>query len=219
MQIMSECESDEDVPQLPADTLAALQEFYTDQAARDRQLQEAIQGQDVGKVDLEEDWNLSQFWYSDDTADALTREVLDVAGPSGSVACLSCPTLYKRLREVKPDTCRVVLLEYDQRFNIYGEDFMFYDFNSPLKFDQPLEGKSFDIVVADPPYLSDDCLTKTAITVKLLTKGKIMLCTGEKMEDLASRLLGVEPCTFIPQHTRNLGNEFRCYVNYKTGLS
>ncbi|KAI8498663.1 EEF1A lysine methyltransferase 1 [Branchiostoma belcheri] len=216
---MSECESDDDVPQLPADTLAVLQQFYTEQADRERQLQEAIRQQDVGKVELEEDWNLSQFWYSDDTADTLTREVLDVAGPDGSIACLSCPTLYKRLREVKPDTCRAILLEYDQRFNIYGGDFVFYDFNSPLKFSQPLEEKSFDIVVADPPFLSDDCLTKTAITVKFLTKGKIILCTGAKMKELASRLLGVQPCSFRPQHTRNLCNEFRCYVNYKTGLS
>ena len=32
------------------------------------------------------------------------------------------------------------------------------------------------------------------------------------MEDLAYRLLKVKPLDFIPQHTRNLGNEFKCYM-------
>ncbi len=39
------------------------------------------------------------------------------------------------------------------------------------------------------------------------------------MEDLAVKLLGLKPCTFVPRHARNLGNEFRCYANYKTGLN
>lgn len=38
------------------------------------------------------------------------------------------------------------------------------------------------------------------------------------MEEEAARLLGVRMCKFIPQHTRNLANEFRCYVNYDSGL-
>lgn len=46
----------------------------------------------------------------------------------------------------------VQLLEYDQRFEQYGSDFTFYDYNQPE--DLPLELKhGFDIVVADPPYL------------------------------------------------------------------
>ena len=36
----------------------------------------------------------------------------------------------------------------------------------------------FDVVIADPPFLNDDCLTKTAITIKLLAKDKLILCTG-----------------------------------------
>ena len=40
------------------------------------------------------------------------------------------------------------------------------------------------------------------------------ISTGAVMEELAFQLLGVRPCTFVPRHTRNLANEFRCYVNY-----
>ncbi|EAX08280.1 hypothetical protein LOC221143, isoform CRA_c [Homo sapiens] len=37
-------------------------------------------------------------------------------------------------------------------------------------------------------------------------------------ENWAAELLGVKMCTFVPRHTRNLANEFRCYVNYDSGL-
>ena len=35
------------------------------------------------------------------------------------------------------------------------------------------------MVFADPPFLSDECLTKTAVTVKFMAKEKIILCTGK----------------------------------------
>lgn len=36
----------------------------------------------------------------------------------------------------------------------------------------------YDLVIADPPFLSDECLTKTALTIKFLAKKDIVLCTG-----------------------------------------
>ena len=150
-------------------------------------------------------------------------------------------------------------MEYDKRFERYGSDFVFYDYNCPLDLPGNLE-RSFDIVVVDPPYLSEECLSKTAKTVKYLAKDKVLLCTGgvhhlwsqgetllappthiancplpqleyvhypphththtgAVMEDLAYKFLGVKKCIFRPTHARNLGNEFRCYTNYETGLN
>ena len=80
--------------------------------------------------------------------------------------------------ELKPDECQVTLLEYDRRFEIYGDDFVFYDYNKPLELPEALQKESFDMVIADPPFLSEECLRKTAQTIKLLAKGKILLCTG-----------------------------------------
>lgn len=72
----------------------------------------------------------------------------------------------------------VTLLEHDKRFAVYREDFIFYDYKNPL--DIPRELASlYDIVIMDPPFLSEECLTKTAVTAKYLAKGKIVLCTGE----------------------------------------
>ncbi len=94
------------------------------------------------------------------------------------IACISCPTLYKKLRQLKPENCQAVILEYDKRFEIFGEDFVFFDYNNPLELPPNME-KAFDIVVADPPFLSEECLMKTSQTVKYMAKEKILLCTGK----------------------------------------
>lgn len=92
----------------------------------------------------------------------------------------------------------------------------------------------YDLVIADPPFLSDECLTKTALTIKFLAKKNYVLCTGifdnffyilikvfnyfyfsgSIMSELAKRLLNVEVCCFVPHHQNNLANEFYCYSNF-----
>jgi hypothetical protein len=71
----------------------------------------------------------------------------------------------------------VTLFEFDKRFAIYGGDFVLYDYNSPLDIPHHFAG-NFSVVVADPPFLSEECLMKTAETIKFLAKNKIILCTG-----------------------------------------
>ena len=137
--------------------------------------------------------------------------------PSYSIACISCPTLYVKLKEIKPPGCVLTLLEYDQRFECHS-DFVFYDYNKPLKLPDSLQANLFDVVVVDPPFLSEECLTKAAMTTKHLAKDKIILCTGAVMEDVAKQVLDVTPCNFVPKHANNLANEFRCYLNYKSDL-
>lgn len=97
------------------------------------------------------------------------------------IACLSAPSVYQKLRQGSvdgSDRVSAVVLEYDRRFATYGNDFIFYDYNEPLSFEASVAPQSFDIVLADPPYLSEECLEKVAKTVKYLSKGKVLLCTG-----------------------------------------
>ena len=98
-----------------------------------------------------------------------------------SIACISCPTLYSKLSQYKQASQqrRIVLLEYDRRFAKYGNDFVYYDYKKPLDVPDAITGLEFDYVVADPPFLSEECLTKVAQTMQLLSKNKIMLCTGK----------------------------------------
>ncbi|XP_037082733.1 EEF1A lysine methyltransferase 1-like [Pollicipes pollicipes] len=209
-----ETESDEDV-QLSAFTMSALQEFVSEQLEREQRRQQVEKCTlDAGADDdFEEDWQLSQFWYDERTCRVLGAEAMRLAGPTGRVACLSCPTLYRHLRKVRPAGLQLTLLEYDQRFGVFGSDFVLYDYRAPLEVPPALR-EQFDVVVADPPFLSEECLTKTAVTVRLLAKHHLLLCTGAQMGELASRLLGVHECQFRPGHTHNLANEFRCFANY-----
>ncbi len=80
---------------------------------------------------------------------------------------------------MEPHSTRIFLLEYDRRFAVYGEQFSFYDYNNPLELAGSLQEHTFDLVVADPPFLAQECMEKTAITVKFLAKSKVLFCTGK----------------------------------------
>lgn len=98
------------------------------------------------------------------------------------IACISAPSVYQKLKQLestRSDSVSAVLLEFDRRFAAYGDEFVFYDYNNPLCLPEDLLPQSFDIVIADPPYLSEECLSKVALAIKHLTKGKILLCTGK----------------------------------------
>ena len=88
---------DDDIPQLSTNALAALQEFLQERQAQqemeavdvaettdDPQQQQQQQQQELRHVS--EDWQLSQFWYTESTALALAREALAAAGDDGQIA-------------------------------------------------------------------------------------------------------------------------------------
>ncbi|TWW80414.1 EEF1A lysine methyltransferase 1 [Takifugu rubripes] len=210
---MSDSDGD-DVPRLSAHSLAALQEFYAETSVATAKDQFAV-------ATVEEDWRMSQFWYNDETAARLAEEVIREAGEGGRIACVCAPSVYQKLKQGVVegwDRVSAVVLEFDRRFATYGDDFIFYDYNEPLSLGGSVAPQSFDVVLADPPYLSKECLEKVAKTIKYLSKGKVLLCTGAIMENVAEELLGVKKCSFLPEHKRNLSNEFRCFVNYPSQL-
>ena len=95
----------DDHPTLSPYALAALQEFLAQQMStaegkeRESDAKEAVQL-------LPEDWRLSQFWYSPETAHTIAEEVFSVFtqfshdSPHSrpSVACIACPTLFAYLK-------------------------------------------------------------------------------------------------------------------------
>ncbi|XP_076920964.1 uncharacterized protein LOC143582236 [Bidens hawaiensis] len=215
--------SDDDTPTLSAHALEALREVLSEQnrlLAADNDGATAADGKEVPL--MTEDWRLSQFWYDCETAETVAREVhvlctsMDV---TPSIACIACPTLYVYLKKLHPDLA-VQLLEYDKRFEQYGSEFTYYDYNEPLELPSTMK-QSFSIIVADPPYLSQECLEKVSETVGFLKKpgeSYLLLLTGAVQHDRAAQLLGLRPCGFRPQHSSKLGNEFRLFANYDPGL-
>uniref|UniRef100_A0A804LLW6 Nucleic acid binding n=1 Tax=Zea mays TaxID=4577 RepID=A0A804LLW6_MAIZE len=104
---------------------------------------------------------------------------------------------------------------YDERFGQYGCDFTFYDYNRPEELPVAMK-HAYRVIVADPPYLSKECLEKVAKTVSFLARPEgsfLLLLTGEVQMDRALELLNVRPCGFRPRHSNKLGNEFRLFAN------
>ncbi|KAF2629901.1 hypothetical protein BU25DRAFT_489318 [Macroventuria anomochaeta] len=227
-------DSDDEMPQLSGDALSALKEFYGERDARQKQF-EALKSQAEddfdGKLSMDaftEDWNVSQFWYSDETATVLARQLLDGATDETRIAVVSAPSAFIQLKNLLASgeyKCRpqVKLLEIDERFGVFKE-FVHYDFEKAIQLPAELKG-SFDRIIVDPPFLSDDCQTKATLTVRWLAKGwtfdavRIIACTGERMESIITGKLygkvGVKTTDYDIKHAKGLSNEFRTYANFE----
>lgn len=94
---------DDDPPVLSSQALAALKEFLAEQnhSVADSDVET---GRDSEVALVAEDWRLSQFWYSAETAKTLAEEVLALCERivDSRVACIACPTLYAYLKVI-PD--------------------------------------------------------------------------------------------------------------------
>ncbi|KAM7264622.1 hypothetical protein ACFE04_002305 [Oxalis oulophora] len=241
-QIPHPLSDDDELPSLSSHTLAALKEFLAEQNQTNPSTEDEEEEEKKPSL-LSEDWRLSQFWYEPNTAHTLVEEVQLLCGgfslSNVRVACIACPTLYVYIKGLDVVLCEIVnvsfpllivaihkhsavnvqLLEYDKRFGQYGSDFTYYDYNEPEVLPENMK-HAFQVIIADPPYLSKECLEKVTRTVSFLAQPQdshLLLLTGAVQTDRAKELLGLRPCGFRPQHSSKLGNEFRLFTNYDPG--
>eukprot|EP01114_Cavostelium_apophysatum_P001142 TRINITY_DN10978_c0_g2_i1.p1 TRINITY_DN10978_c0_g2~~TRINITY_DN10978_c0_g2_i1.p1 ORF type:complete len:236 (-),score=28.91 TRINITY_DN10978_c0_g2_i1:52-711(-) len=209
-------DSDDDL-KLPADTLAVLNQFLAENA--ERQQKEEADAKSTAFIDqFEEDWNFSQFWYTRDTANRIATECIAQSN-GGKIACLSTPSIFRALKALEPKE-EYYVFEYDKRFSCYGDRFIFYDYKAPHNFPSDFS-HAFDVIVLDPPFLSEECFSKSSETVMSLLKkgGKVIIMTGSVMEPLILRIfkeLDVHLCNFRPKHERALQNDFSCFANFES---
>uniref|UniRef100_A0A914RJR5 Uncharacterized protein n=1 Tax=Parascaris equorum TaxID=6256 RepID=A0A914RJR5_PAREQ len=91
----------------------------------------------------------------------------------------------------------------------YPQQFVGYDYRRPLQIAPEQQGV-YELVIVDPPFLSDECIVKVAQSVRLLAKN----AANTKVE----RLFFAHRCAFRPTHEKNLANEFACFANYNTQI-
>lgn len=112
----------------------------------------------------------------------------------------------------------VKLFEFDTRFSAYQNDFVHYDYNEANdEFYLKDHFATYDLIIADPPFLSDECIEKMSIIMKKLVKpgGKILLFSGNVVAPFASKYLDLIQCKYQPEHNRNLGNEFSSFASFQ----
>ncbi|KAI0880426.1 putative N6-adenine methyltransferase-domain-containing protein [Annulohypoxylon maeteangense] len=236
-------DSDDEPIALSSHALSALQEFYGERDAHAEKFEKLKTAAEDEHVDAQplsmdlftEDWNKSQFWYSDETAILYARQLLDGVTENDVIAVVSTPSVFIALKNLlntadatHPKPKQVYLLEHDQRFAVFPE-FIFYDFQQPVKLPAHLKG-AVDRIICDPPFLSEDCQTKIALTLRWMSRSslgtsaqghshpRILISTGERMEPLIMKLyrsLGARTTTYEPIHAHGLSNEFYCYANFE----
>ncbi|ELP89245.1 hypothetical protein EIN_487270 [Entamoeba invadens IP1] len=164
-----------------AEALMALADVY--------QYKEADPMDEFGFPKIAEDWELSQFWYDNETGDKVIDFIANYVNmrENCNVACISTPSIYKAYLRNKNKVPRATftLFEYDTRFQSTGVNFTFYDLNKP---EMVLEKyiHLFDLLIIDPPFLSEDTTDKVYKTAQLIAKPnecEIVYVTGLKVEE------------------------------------
>lgn len=133
-------------------------------------------------------------WYDDQTGRLLAQEAIDQSKEK-RIAFVSTPAAYRDFLKILDESDspisndNVFLFEYDRRFDEkYSGHFVFYDYNEPTNLPDKFY-HFFDYVLADPPYLNVNCMSKFAETMRWLAKDVVSM-PGYKENIL-------NPCTFI----------------------
>ena len=66
-------------------------------------MQECLTKNPSDMTAFNEDWNLSQFWYDDQTSEILAKACVQGAGLTGHIACISAPTAYVAIKKHFPE--------------------------------------------------------------------------------------------------------------------
>lgn len=232
--------SDDEPLSLSSYALAALEEFKKEENERQenfaslyKKSEEDFAAQKDITIDtFQEDWQLSQFWYSHSTAEILGKALLEGADEDTVIVIASAPSVYAAIKKFPPEelpTKHIYILEYDRRFEILGgSHFSFYDYHKPHEIPSHLRNKCHRVLV-DPPFLEEECQTNSAIAAhNLLVKDKtektingdlkykLVTSTGERMRDVIKKNYPDTSITdFYPEHKNELGNEFRCYASFE----
>ncbi|KAI9643308.1 Protein-lysine N-methyltransferase efm5 [Ciborinia camelliae] len=186
---------EDDIPILSGSALDALKEFYADRDAHQQKFEELKQraedqadGVPLTMDAFAEDWNESQFWYSNETATILAQELLRDAVAETVIAVVSAPSVFIQLKNIieLPDTKLTFLASLTVRWlsKSWGQN------ESLMSWGQ------------------EDSASPS----------KLIVCTGERVGEVVNKLYrpqGIATTTFLPVHAKGLSNEFFCFANFE----
>lgn len=115
----------------------------------------------VQSTTQDEDYSLSQFWYTSCCADDFAAAV---SKHTSHPAILSCPTFHDGLVRCRIDSTN---FEYDEKFT--DERFVKFDYRCPI--DQARRD-AYDLVVLDPPYVSREVVEEYLKHAEFLNSAK-----------------------------------------------
>eukprot|EP00245_Coleochaete_scutata_P005797 TRINITY_DN19669_c0_g1_i1.p1 TRINITY_DN19669_c0_g1~~TRINITY_DN19669_c0_g1_i1.p1 ORF type:complete len:183 (+),score=47.58 TRINITY_DN19669_c0_g1_i1:47-595(+) len=161
-------------------------------------------------VKYKEKAEFNQYWYSPHTIEVLAKEI---EANATQVAFLSTPSLYFSLKS-KQLKEQSYIFDLDTQFSRKA-NFVRYDYNHPVdNIDSSLH-HSFDCIVIDPPFITEEAWRKYSETAKLLLRdgGKVILSTIRENAPLLKEILQVEPQVFQPS-IPNLVYQYAIFTNY-----
>ena len=165
-----------------------------------------------------ENGDLNQYWYSGVTIKALATGALEACKGGGAghrVAFLSTPSLYFSL----PVAARVghSVLDIDTQWS-KDPGFIRYDFNEdPTVALPPSALGAYDLVVIDPPFITEPVWRRYALAAHALLKGGAkggVICTtvAENEGLLAELFVGCKSVPFQPS-IPNLVYQYNTFTN------
>lgn len=167
---------------------------------------------------------LSQFWYNNETKQILSSICSKLVHNKReqkiepiNIALISCPSIYELVKSYVRNVANIRLFEFDMRFSTFGDDFVYYDYKDECNESiSKIYQRTFDILIADPPFLSEECIIKYSNFIKVLQKdnSNVVLCSGQTVSGWIEEALHLHQCKFHPEHENNLANQFRCYANF-----
>jgi hypothetical protein len=168
-------------------------------------------------VKFKEKSEFNQYWYSKPTINFMVEQVQ--RNSKLGAAFLSTPSIYFSLKD-KELKAKCKVMDIDDNFGKKDPTgFVYYDFNKPEELPEAILG-TFDMVVIDPPFITQEVWQKYADAAKKLLipeGGMVLMSTIDENHQFLEDMLGVTPIAFRPS-IPNLVYQYSFYTNYEDDL-
>mmetsp|Transcript_5369 Transcript_5369/g.11800 ORF Transcript_5369/g.11800 Transcript_5369/m.11800 type:complete len:264 (+) Transcript_5369:59-850(+) len=163
-----------------------------------------------------ENSDLNQYWYSKNTIETICDAIRECFSISEGtrVAFISTPSLFFSLSLKERE--QSALFDFDTSWESCS-GYHFYDYKDPANVKEECLGV-FDLVVIDPPFITQSVWENYAITAKLLAKGdtseqRIIATTVNENDILMKDLFGCKPAAFQPS-IPHLVYQYSVFTNF-----